>query len=154
MATPEEIRTLFAEALAAFEPIVGQPTDTDLFRLREVLSPLLLNIPYDMVNGGADNMVGIIMPKATYVSIYDREFTRPKPLKAYDDGIDEKASNVVRARAENLHKARLADYANYVAAERNTRDFILRVVEDTWVRELRDANTFYTRVLAFDNHSV
>ena len=149
MATPEEIHTLFAEALAAFEPIVGQPTDTDLFRLREVLSPLLLNIPYDMVNGGADNMVGIIMPKATYVSIYDREFTRPKPLKAYDDGIDEKASNVVRARAENLHKARLADYANYVAAERNTRDFILRVVEDTWVRELRDANTFYTRVLAF-----
>ena len=148
MATPEEIHTLFAEALAAFEPIVGQPSDADLFRLREAISPILLNIPYDMVNGGADNLVGLIMPTATYVAIYEKEFDRPKPLKSYDDTIDEKATNVTRARAENIHRAKLADYGNYVAAERNTRDFILRAVEDTWVRELRDPDTFYSRVHA------
>ena len=71
MTIPEEIHTLFAEAIDAFEPIVCQPKDVDLYRLREAISPILLNIPYDMVNGGAANLVGIIMPDDTYKSIYN-----------------------------------------------------------------------------------
>jgi hypothetical protein len=35
-------------------------------------------------------------------------------------------------------------------AERETRKFILAKVEDTWVRELKDAATFYTKVQAID----
>ena len=44
--TPEEIVAKFADALKHFEPIDGQPSDTVLNRIREVLATLLLQIPY------------------------------------------------------------------------------------------------------------
>ena len=44
--TPEEITSVFATAAAAFQPIVGQPSKDDLTALRDVLYPLLLDIPY------------------------------------------------------------------------------------------------------------
>ena len=44
--TPEEITAIFATAAAAFQPIVGQPSDDDLTALRDILYPLLLDIPY------------------------------------------------------------------------------------------------------------
>ena len=37
----------FADALKKFEPIDSQPSDTDLTQIREVVAPLLLQIPYD-----------------------------------------------------------------------------------------------------------
>ena len=44
--TPKEITTIFATPAAAFQPIVGQPSDNDLTALRDILYPLLLDIPY------------------------------------------------------------------------------------------------------------
>ena len=44
--TPEEIVAKFAHYLDQFEPIAGQPSDSDLIRIREVVAPLLLQIPY------------------------------------------------------------------------------------------------------------
>ena len=58
--TPEEITTLFATAATTFQPITGQPTDDDLTALRDVLYPLLLDIPYDM--DGTHNLIGLIEP--------------------------------------------------------------------------------------------
>ncbi len=43
--TPKEITAAFATATATFQPIVGQPTDDNLTSLREILYPLLLDIP-------------------------------------------------------------------------------------------------------------
>ena len=40
--TSEEIAAKFAHALDNFDPIVGQPSDSDLTRLREAVAPLLL----------------------------------------------------------------------------------------------------------------
>ncbi len=54
--TPEEITTLFATAAAAFQPISGQPTNDDLTAIRNVLYPLLLDIPYD--EAGTHNLTG------------------------------------------------------------------------------------------------
>ena len=44
--TPEEIVEKFSDALEQFELIDGQPSDTALNRIREVLATLLLQIPY------------------------------------------------------------------------------------------------------------
>ena len=41
---PDDISTLFAEALEKFDPITGQPTDSHLTEIREVLSQILLVI--------------------------------------------------------------------------------------------------------------
>ena len=45
--SPEEIVAKFTEALEQFEQIPGQPTDSDLTRLREVLIQILLVVPFD-----------------------------------------------------------------------------------------------------------
>ena len=70
--TPEEITTTFAMAAAAFQPIVGQPSDDDLTALHDILYPLLLNIPYMeyAVNDPAltaHNLVRLIEPVTTYM---------------------------------------------------------------------------------------
>ena len=44
---PDDIFTLFVEALEKFEPIYGQPIDSHLDELHEVLSQILLVIPYN-----------------------------------------------------------------------------------------------------------
>ena len=43
--TPEEIVAKNINVYEKFEPIDGQPSDTDLPQIREVLAPLLLQIP-------------------------------------------------------------------------------------------------------------
>ncbi len=44
--TPEEITATFATVAATFQPIMGQPSDDNLTALRDILYPLLLEIPY------------------------------------------------------------------------------------------------------------
>ena len=77
-------------------------------------------------------------------------------MGAYDAKIDNDDTAVGCARTEAAHKAKRADRATYKTAWRETvrREtarqetalFILAVVEDTWVRELRDTETLYTDV--------
>ena len=71
--TPEEITAIFATAAAAFQPIIGQPSNDDLTALRDILYPLLLDIPYTeyAVNDPAltaHNLVDLIEPVATYTA--------------------------------------------------------------------------------------
>ena len=40
----ENIELLLATAAANFTPIVGQPTDDDIFAIKKVLMPILHNI--------------------------------------------------------------------------------------------------------------
>ena len=115
--TPEEIVAKFAHSLKNFEPIVGQPSDSDLTRLREAVAPLLLQIPYDET-GTVHNLVGLIWTEATYVARYSEAFPEPTRVGAHDKNIDEDASAVVRARSEAAHKAKRADRATYETARR------------------------------------
>ncbi len=60
-------------AAAAFQPIVGQPSNDDLTALRVILYLLLLDIPYTeyAVNDPAltaHNLMGLIEPVATYTA--------------------------------------------------------------------------------------
>ena len=49
-------------------------------------------------------------------------------------------------RTEATHKAKRVDRGTYKMEQRETLQFILAVVEETWVREIRDTGTFYTDV--------
>ena len=49
--TPENTVAKFADVLDKFKPIGGQPSDTDLRRIQEVLAPLLLQITYNKMGG-------------------------------------------------------------------------------------------------------
>jgi len=57
------ITLLFAKATEDFTRMIGQPTDDDIFNMREVLMPILHNIKYANFvppGGNAHNLVGII----------------------------------------------------------------------------------------------
>ena len=147
--TPEDITTLFAAADEAFPAIVGQPEDQDLHALIEVLTPLLLEIPYDLEKG-VHNLVGLIQADADYTAEFGNgaAFVRPGRLIPYDATIKSDASNVDRARAEANWRAKRSDAATYEVTERCLRKFVISKVEDTWIRELKHAKHFYTKKTA------
>ena len=91
-------------------------------------------------------MIGIIRANPAYLNRYGEAFPEPKRVGAYDLNIDNDATVVVRARLEAAHKARRADRATFDTARQETTQFVLSVVADTWVRELRDPDTIYTKV--------
>ncbi len=143
--TPEDILADFSEAQNQFAPIDRQPTDDDLLCLEETLYPLLLAIPYDNERG-KHNLVSIIHDDKTYKNIYGTPFPIPTKPGAYDTSIPDDAKSALRARSEAINKARIQDYLLYDAALRATHRFILGVIHDTYVRTLKHATTYYTKV--------
>ena len=65
--SPEEIVVKFVEAADLFEPIQGQPLDVDITLVRKVLTPILLQIPYDEAEA-KNNRIGIILGDAKYTA--------------------------------------------------------------------------------------
>ena len=143
--TTEEIVEKFSNSLNKFDPIDWKLYDSDLTRLQEAVAPILLQIPYDET-GAVHNLIGLIQPEAAYVARYGKAFSDPTRVRAYDKTIDDDATAVVCARSEAAHKAKRADRATYETAQRETTRFVLAVVADTWVRELRDSDYLYTDV--------
>ena len=143
--TPDEIVVKFATALDHFEPITDHPSDTNLTRLWEAVAPLLLQILYNET-GGKHNLIRIIRSKTAYLKRYGEAFPEPKRVGAYDLKINDNATAIVRARLKAAHKARRADRVTFETARQEMTQFVLAVVRDTWVRELRDTDTIYTEV--------
>ena len=52
----------------------------------------------------------------------------------------------MRARTEATHKAKRTDRATYNTARQETAQFVLAVIADLWVRNLRYTETIYTDV--------
>jgi hypothetical protein len=59
---PEDAPLLFAEMASTYEPILGQPSESDIVKITEVLSEALYQIPFDDEKG-VHNLVGIIQEK-------------------------------------------------------------------------------------------
>ena len=64
----------------------------------------------------------------------------------YDVEIPINETNAVQSRREAAHTSKKEYYRLFAAAKSESAKFILAVVEDTWVRELRDPDLFYTAV--------
>ena len=92
------------------------------------------------------NLVVLIMNEDAYKRQHDANFPTPKRPDIYDVEIPIDVANAVQARLEAAHTAKKEDYRLFAAANPETRKFTLAVVEDPWVRELRDPDLFYTAV--------
>ena len=148
--TPDAITRLFKEAYDTFPPLEGKPTDDDLLAIRESLLPLLMVIPYDQLKG-IHALTAILTEATKYEAEAEHghnKFVRPGRLPLYDKNIADDATTVVRVRAEAAHKSRLDDYASYKAVERGNAKFLCDVVDEIWYNDLKDAETFYTKVTA------
>ena len=133
----------FADLIEQFDPIEGQPSDTDLTQIQKVVAPLLLQILYEKT-GGTHNLIGLIRTVAAYTTRYGAEFIKPTRGGSYDATIDGDAMAFFHACTEAAHKSKRADCGTYKTERKETVQFIFVVVEDTWVRELRDTEDFYT----------
>jgi hypothetical protein len=148
--TPDAITCLFKEAYDTFRPLKGKPTDDNLLAIWEALLPLLMVIPYDQLNG-IHSLTAILTEAAKYEAKHgNSKFVRPIRLPLYDKNIANNAMTVVRVRAEAAHKAHLDDYASYEATKRGVTKFLRDVVDEIWYNDLKDADTFYTKVTAID----
>ena len=98
----------FAHSLDNFDSIDGQPSESNLTRIREAVVLLLLQIPYDKM-GAIHNLIGLIRPEATYVVRYGAAFPEPARVGAYNPSIYNNNKSVVRARTETAHKAKRTD---------------------------------------------
>jgi hypothetical protein len=144
--TPEAITLLLKEATEAFTPIKGKPTDDNILAIRENLLPLLMDIPYDL-RGGVHSLTGLIIEATTYATEHgENTFARPTHLPLYNANIPDNATAVARVKLENAHKALVDDYTSFDAAEGVVAKFLREVVDDLWINDLKDADTFYTKV--------
>jgi hypothetical protein len=152
--TPTALALALTSATSKFLPIAGQPTNDDLVRINDALPPILLKITYDRANG-VQNLRELIADTNRYLHHYGLAFVCPATRPAvYNPDIAEGASCIERTRAETSWAARTQDYEAYEAAEAGVKAFIEAVVEDTWIHDLRDPETFYSNVtaLALLNH--
>ena len=115
--TPENIVAKFAHSLDNFEPIVRQPSDSDLTRLQEDVAPLLFQIPYDETVA-VHNLIGFIQPEAAYVVRYVAALPEQTRVRAYNKKIENDATSVVCARTEAAHKSKRANRTTYERARR------------------------------------
>ena len=99
---------------------------------------------------GINNLLGLVMDDEDYEHPYRAKFHTPTKPAVYDETIPNNATNVAQSKAKDFHTAKIAVYPLFAAAERKTRDFILAVVVDTWVRKLRETITFYTAMSPLD----
>jgi hypothetical protein len=142
---PEDVSLLFTDLGSNFEPIIGQPSDSDIVKMRENISEVLYQIPYDDEKG-EHNLVGLIQDKESYTVEYKSSFPNPKKPGIYDSTIIETTKDAVRDQKEAIHKAKRQDYDFFEAEERGTHQFIMTVVTDTYIRELKSPKFFYTNI--------
>ena len=146
--SPDDIVTLFAELSEGFSPILDQPSDDDIFELLQALYPILIEIPYDRLEG-KHSLTGILDSTAEYVAEYGEAFPEPDRVGVYDGSLTELTGEKAageRAKGEARHTAKIDDRTTYDTVCREARKFVLSKVEDTWVRELKHPKSFYTKV--------
>lgn len=143
----EDITALFAGARDKIPPFIGQPTDQSIHDVKEVLLPILLEIPYDR-SDGKHNLVGLLVDSADYIADYGagEALPRPKRLGAYPPNVSGTVSAGERAEIVAKHRASQDDYAVYDATERELRRFLLDTFDETYYLELKNSKTYFTRV--------
>jgi hypothetical protein len=127
-------------------PFEGKPTDNNLLLIREMLLPILMEIPHNQL-GGVHSLTALL-DSARYAADHGgATFVCPIRLPLYNGSIANDATTVC-IHAESAHKARLEDYASYEAAKHRATKFLRETIGKVWYNNLKDADTFYTKVSA------
>ena len=85
--------------------------------------------------------MGLVMEEENYKQLYRAKSPTPIKPAVYDETIPNNATNVVQSKAGAVHTSKIAYYLLFASAKRETCQFILAAVEDTWVCKLREPST-------------
>ena len=137
MTTPEVAKDLFAEAQAAFTPIIGAPNDNNVKRLNEAFINSLqsINVP-----GGAIDLSDILLSDTDHEAKHGVGSTFERmaiTLPTYDDSIATDSINAVCAKAKRLWTEKIELQRLIKTVECAGRAFLVAVVEDTWLLPLK-----------------
>ncbi len=93
--------------------------------------------------------MGILTDATRYAANHGgATFVCPLCLPLYDATIADDATTVICVRAESAHQAKLNNYASFKAAKRGAAKFLCKVFDEVWYNDLKNADTFYTKVTA------
>jgi hypothetical protein len=107
-------------------------------------------IPYDQLLG-VHSLKAILAVAAKYKANHGgTKFVRPSCLPLYDKNIADDATTIVCVCAKATYKSCLDDYASCKAAKRGSAKFLHNVVDEIWYNNLKDTNTFYTKITALE----
>jgi hypothetical protein len=143
----DAIIRLFKEAYGTFPPLKGKPTNNNLLAIRETLLPFSHghrirpitgnSFPHGHPHRGCQVQSG---PWRCQV--------RQAPLYNKNNAND--AMTVVCVCAKAAHKSHLDYYTSYKAAKCGVAKFLRDIVDKIWYNDLKDAETFYTKVTALE----
>jgi hypothetical protein len=145
---PDTITRLFKEAHDAFPSLTGKLFDNDLLAIWETFLPLLMAIPYNQLNG-VHPLMAILTKAVKYEADHGTKFVCLACLPLYHKTTDN-TMTVVRVCAEAAHKSCLDDYTSYEMAKQGISKFLHNTIDEIWYNDLKDANTFYTKVTAIN----
>ena len=115
--TLTEVIAWFQAAQEIFIVITGKPSDKDIVRIGEILTSILLSIPYDEVDED-DNLWGLIASLADFKSRYQNVvFFAPTWPPIYPEVLPS-ATAPVRTEAEFRNAAKLVDFNVHTVALR------------------------------------
>ena len=146
------IGALLAKAAESHPRISGQTKDDNIFKMTEVLYPILHNAKYDMivVPGHINhNLVGLIQHTTSYAATWGALFPKPLRPPPYNTHIPDGATPVVCNCMEAAHATVVSNFEVYNAAEEGTSAFIRAVVADVWIKPLSDPVTIYNNITAY-----
>jgi hypothetical protein len=106
-------------------------------------------IPYNQLNG-VHSLTAILTKAVKYEANHGAEFVHLACLPPYDKTIDDNAMTFVHVCAEASHKSQFNDYPSYKAAKQGISKFLRDVIDEILYNDLKNANTFYTKVTAID----
>ncbi len=147
------IEKLLKKAAESHPRINGQPTDDDIFKMTEVLYPILHNTNYDMITIAGQvnhNLIDLIQHDVSYTATWTAPFPRPVRPAPYDPNIPDAATPVVRNRMEAAHATVISDFKTYTAAKKGVSAFIQAVIDKMWIKPLHHPITFYNNVTAYN----
>ena len=73
---PDDVSLLFTDLASTYEAIIGQHSVSEIIKMREHISEVLYQIPYDNKKG-VHNLVGLIQDKESY----SLEYKSDSPLQ-------------------------------------------------------------------------
>ena len=136
MTSHTDVVAAFAAALVDFPVNHDRPDDAYVQLVFDTIANILYSLTYDTVEG-VHNLMGIIQDSAAYATKYTVAFIHPTRPKAFDDAIDTtEAVSLASRKAEAIHRAKLADWANYHSATTESNKFCVAVIGRTWISSL------------------
>jgi hypothetical protein len=103
-----------------------------------------------MINsGGVHSLTAILTDPLRYAANHGgATFKCLAHLPLYDKNITDNTTTAICIHTESSQCACLDNYASYEAAKHGAAKFLRKVVNKVWYNDLKDADTFYTKVLA------